>query len=182
MTKTQPLFGGALSVNLPNTIVDASDVRQIPDNQEVFMNNFDQTMIVEILEYVQEPDEQALKTHFYDITQTGDEGTGIEILNAEKVESYSMTQCSGVYYISGKSHVAKFKEDARNEVETHIAMFRLPQFTTDILINFTSSCLINPESSSYKQVDAAGMSQRWTIEDFTRAVSSLTLIDAGLFG
>ena len=43
-------------------ILCVSDVREIPDNQEVFAHSHtDQSIIIEILEYVQEPDEQALK-------------------------------------------------------------------------------------------------------------------------
>ena len=43
-------------------IVCVSDVREIPDNQEVFAHSHtDQSIIIEILEYVQEPDELAVK-------------------------------------------------------------------------------------------------------------------------
>ena len=51
-----------LLISLHIVIVCISDVREIPDNQEVFAHSHtDQSIIIEILEYVQEPDEQAVK-------------------------------------------------------------------------------------------------------------------------
>lgn len=45
------LFGGALTVSVPESYVDASNFRQIPDNQEVFVSeNSDNSFIIEILE------------------------------------------------------------------------------------------------------------------------------------
>ena len=32
------LFGGAITATLPNEIVDASELRQVPDTQEVFIS------------------------------------------------------------------------------------------------------------------------------------------------
>ena len=43
-----------------------SEVRQVPDNQEVFVHpGTDQSVIIEILEYVQEPDEQAIRWAYH---------------------------------------------------------------------------------------------------------------------
>ena len=36
----------------------------------------------------------------------------------------------------GQQRVSKFKEAARNEINIHMILYRLPQFTTDILITF----------------------------------------------
>ncbi|KAI8622709.1 hypothetical protein BC830DRAFT_1052748, partial [Chytriomyces sp. MP71] len=51
MTQSHPLFGGAISLLLPNGYVDASQLRQVPDNQEVFVSSTDNSsIIVELLE------------------------------------------------------------------------------------------------------------------------------------
>lgn len=45
------LFGGAITASLPENFEDASKFRQIPDNQEVFVDkDSDVSVIVEILE------------------------------------------------------------------------------------------------------------------------------------
>jgi hypothetical protein len=36
----------------------------------------------------------------------------------------------------GQQRVAKFKETARNDINIHMVLFRLPQFSTDILLTF----------------------------------------------
>ncbi|XP_073874631.1 ran guanine nucleotide release factor isoform X3 [Macaca fascicularis] len=46
-----PLFGGAFSAILPTGAIDVSDLRPVPDNQEVFCHPVtDQSLIVELLE------------------------------------------------------------------------------------------------------------------------------------
>jgi Ran-interacting Mog1 protein len=50
---TQALYGGAISANLPKGFVDASELRQIPDHQEVYLSPKTLTTIIfEINEYV----------------------------------------------------------------------------------------------------------------------------------
>ncbi|WVF67333.1 hypothetical protein IAT40_002084 [Kwoniella sp. CBS 6097] len=51
----RPLFGGAISLDLPTNYLDASDLRQIPDNQEVFLSSTSDTAVVlEILGMVED--------------------------------------------------------------------------------------------------------------------------------
>ncbi|KAJ9647044.1 hypothetical protein H2201_007212 [Coniosporium apollinis] len=76
--KSTPLFGGAITVDLPSTFSDVSNIRQVPDHQEVYLdsNGFTSVMF-DILERVDEAtapnDEEALKYHFNDIVSgTGD--------------------------------------------------------------------------------------------------------------
>ncbi|XP_031209892.1 ran guanine nucleotide release factor-like [Mastomys coucha] len=46
-----PLFGGAFSAILPSGAIDVSDLRPVPDNQEVFCHPVtDQSLIIELLE------------------------------------------------------------------------------------------------------------------------------------
>jgi hypothetical protein len=49
------LFGGAIRISVPPRFEDVSGVRQIPDNQEVFVcQESDQSIIIEILELAEE--------------------------------------------------------------------------------------------------------------------------------
>ena len=50
-----PLFGGAVSLWLPKQFMDASDFRQVPDNQEVLLaGDSDVSVIVEVLQQATE--------------------------------------------------------------------------------------------------------------------------------
>ncbi|WWC64831.1 uncharacterized protein I303_107445 [Kwoniella dejecticola CBS 10117] len=70
---TRPLFGGAIDLDLPREYLDASDLRQIPDNQEVFLSSTSDTAIVlEVLGMVEEGQAgvdlwEAAKFHFSSI-------------------------------------------------------------------------------------------------------------------
>ena len=62
------LFGGAISVDMPRGLVDASDVRPVPDNQEVWLDESGQSVIVEVLERVKGlQDDQAVSFFFNDL-------------------------------------------------------------------------------------------------------------------
>ncbi|KAK8222097.1 hypothetical protein M8818_000267 [Zalaria obscura] len=72
--KATPLYGGAMTVELPANFQDVSDIRQVPDNQEVFLDKSGFTSIVfDILERVevgaQKSDQDALKHHLSDILE-----------------------------------------------------------------------------------------------------------------
>ncbi|KAH8860622.1 Ran guanine nucleotide release factor [Schistosoma japonicum] len=47
------LFDGAFQCLLPTNVIDASDLRQIPDNQEIFVHpSTSQSITIDIMEYV----------------------------------------------------------------------------------------------------------------------------------
>jgi hypothetical protein len=101
--KSTPLYGGAITVNLPTGFGDArsgpslptpathrlttpSTIRQIPDHQEVYLDSDGYTSIVfEILEYVdKKTDDEALQYHFQDLVDgTGDSTNVLEQSSAE---------------------------------------------------------------------------------------------------
>ena len=58
------LFGGAISINLPYNLIDASEIRDVPDNQEVFIHGItDQSIMIDIMEMVTKPNLEAIRTH-----------------------------------------------------------------------------------------------------------------------
>ncbi|KAK8853445.1 hypothetical protein IAR55_004151 [Kwoniella newhampshirensis] len=71
--RARPLFGGAISLELPDSYLDASDLRQIPDNQEVFLSSTSDTAVVlEVLGMVEDGSAstdlwEAIKFHFSSI-------------------------------------------------------------------------------------------------------------------
>jgi hypothetical protein len=73
---SHPLFGGAIKASIPTHFLDArfspyiskltaSNFRDVPDNQEVFVSNLSETsLIFDILEHVNTPDPSAAEYHF----------------------------------------------------------------------------------------------------------------------
>ncbi|XP_077170148.1 ran guanine nucleotide release factor isoform X2 [Paroedura picta] len=139
------LFGGAFSAFLPPGSLDVSELRQVPDNQEVFVHpNTDQSVIIELLEYqAGVPDEAAVRYHFEDVV---DASGGPEVLTQESLSPHllALEGCSSAWNLTACQLVAKFDEDAKNEVRLHLALLRLPQYGTDVLLTFNDPTCIQP--------------------------------------
>uniref|UniRef100_A0A8D2LGI4 RAN guanine nucleotide release factor n=1 Tax=Varanus komodoensis TaxID=61221 RepID=A0A8D2LGI4_VARKO len=131
------LFGGAFSACLPPGSLDISEMRQVPDNQEVFVHpSTDQSIIIELLEFqANVPDEDAARYHLEDMA--GASAT-TEILSQEVLVPHllALEGCSSAWLLTARQLVAKFNEEAKNEVTLHLALLRLPQNGTDLLLTF----------------------------------------------
>ncbi|XP_078234407.1 ran guanine nucleotide release factor isoform X1 [Pogona vitticeps] len=180
------LFGGAFSAFLPPGSLDVSEMRQVPDNQEVFAHpSTDQSVIVELLEYqAGVPDENAAKYHFEDMA---DASATTEILSQEPLSVHLLVLegCSSAWHLTARQLVAKFNEEAKNEVTMYLALLRLPQYGTDVLLSFNDPTWINPLSSSAAQgaeIPLPSSQPPWTVEHFRTFVRSLRLLDPGIFG
>ena len=68
------LYGGAITVQLPKDYIDVSDLRQVPDHQEVFLSPKCLTSVTfEINQYVaQQNDTAAVHFHFEDVIADSD--------------------------------------------------------------------------------------------------------------
>ncbi|KAJ3599912.1 hypothetical protein NHX12_033866 [Muraenolepis orangiensis] len=189
----RPLFGGAMSARIPNGAKDVSDLREVPDNQEVFAHRHtDQSLVVELLEFQgQVEDRDAARYHFEDLAGSNGalrpaacEVAGVAVPLARS--DLALTQCRSAWLLTGAQRVAKFNEEALNAVTIHLGLFRLPQFSTDVLVTFNDPHGISPDSSSGNSgssgASAAQSAEPWTVQDFHRLLHSVTLHDPGLFG
>jgi hypothetical protein len=62
------LFGGAIYTELPAAFTDVSTLRQVPDHQEVFVQNQGLVSIMfDIMERVTGSDQDAMKIHLNDV-------------------------------------------------------------------------------------------------------------------
>ncbi|KAI9852538.1 MAG: hypothetical protein M1838_000406 [Thelocarpon superellum] len=89
---TARLFGGAITVSLPLAYADVSEIRQVPDNQEVYLDRDGFTSIIfDLTERVTDvsSDEAALLYHLSDVTDEDEDGGG-----AAKIWSSSAATCS----------------------------------------------------------------------------------------
>ncbi|KAL6464144.1 hypothetical protein MHYP_G00285350 [Metynnis hypsauchen] len=179
----RPLFGGALSAVVPPNATDISELREIPDNQEVFSHaHTDQSVIVELMEYqAHVEDSQAARYHFEDLAGSNKataeglwEVRGVEPIPSSQI---NLQQCSSAWLLSGAQLISKFNEEAKNTVNIHLCLFRLPQYTTDILITFNDPVNISPLSSSA----VVSAEESWTLQDFLTLLQSVRLLDPGVF-
>ncbi|XP_061104151.1 ran guanine nucleotide release factor [Conger conger] len=186
-TEVRPLFGGALSAVIPHSASDISELREIPDNQEVFVHKHtDQSLMVDLLEYqAQVQDIEAARYHFEDLAGSNEASSPgfSKVVHVEPLtkSQLSLQECSCAFLLTGTQRVSKFNEEAKNAVNVHLGLFRLPQFSTDILVTFNDPTSISPLSSSAAE-DGAVISAPWTVQDFLQLLQSLRLLDPGVFG
>ncbi|KAF1920365.1 hypothetical protein BDU57DRAFT_12326 [Ampelomyces quisqualis] len=130
-----PLFGGAITVDLPSNFADTSQIREIPDHQEVYLDtNGYSSIVVEILEYVQKPtDEEALQYHFADLVEgTGDSTT---ILTQEKV-TFNHLNTKPIHALTfiQTPNAPPPNRKTPEYVFVHLLLLRLTEQGTDIMV------------------------------------------------
>ncbi|KAI9906791.1 hypothetical protein PsorP6_004202 [Peronosclerospora sorghi] len=186
----RPLFGGALSCEIPECFTDVSSFRQVPDNQEVFANAVtDQCIIIELLQYVENV-EDAHSAHYFlnEIAWSNGCGTDEVMLIEEKevpdfVTSSAIDAPHATHIIVGDQRVAKkFKEgdDSKNAVRVYVGNIRLPCVTTDIVLSVSAPMHINPASSSCNAKTFENTSEM-AATIFNQALQSFTILDWSLF-
>jgi len=148
------LFGGAIVVELPEKFNDASMLRQIPDNQEVFVHkDSDISIIIELLEMVDVPANEMCKYHFNELNDCN-EGEG-DIVEANEVRNFTSTNMSSsqsplvfpriftqvpdcdIGILVGKQQVRKFRSPSAplDTVYIILIVVRLAGVETDCLIS-----------------------------------------------
>lgn len=160
MSKTQ-LYGGAITVDLPlEDLMDASQIRQIPDTQEVYVaKNGAVSIIFDLLESIAADDaSQRVLCHLQEINS---------INGVEQQTGVIPKLISGPYGDYGivhvKEKVLKFGKDL-HDINIYIGVIHLQQSKTDIVVT------LNVEDN---EAD---------ISEFEGMVQSLKVEDWGLFG
>ncbi|KGY15175.1 hypothetical protein PABG_11959 [Paracoccidioides brasiliensis Pb03] len=91
------LFGGAIAIDLPEDFLDVSDIRQVPDNQEVFMSQDTQTSI--IIEIVERLEPEKLQLQPNDNSKTNpDQEEVAQDMQAVKAHIHEICEVSGDSY------------------------------------------------------------------------------------
>lgn len=161
-----PLYGGAISCDVPSSFADVSQVREVPDHQEVFADgDSDRSLVVEILERRQElPDARDARLL-----------SSRPALMAEELPHLPAdVRC---FVGLGEQTASKFGEACANQVRIHACVIRLAEQTTDILLTLNDPVAIDPQSSS------GGLPVlRGSEELFARVLRSFRIVDWELFG
>ncbi|CAK3971077.1 ran-interacting mog1 [Lecanosticta acicola] len=138
--KPASLFGGAIVVDLPATFEDVSEIRQVPDNQEVYLDRAGfSSIVVDILERVTDKpnDIEALKFHLSDIV---DEDAGqTKIFNIEEeVTMRKMPPGTKVLTLIAISPPGEKMRGRANEpdfVGILLVLVRLVEKETDVVVS-----------------------------------------------
>ena len=185
-TSVRPLFGGAISCEIPSTWRDVSDIRQVPDHQECWQEVDDSgaLLVVEILERQNVSDANAAAYFFRDLAESNGStlqqwnNRPIQISNTAAWQSNNTTLCGGMGFqkvAMGRDYdlAGQRRQDQQVKViRVELCAFRLANKNTDLLVTI-SKPVANPNEPLEQQA--------WS-EAFQKAVSTLQVRDWGLFG
>lgn len=190
----RPLFGGRISSTFPNRFQDVSDIRQVPDHQEVFVDpSRDESLIVELLEFKPDiADNGSAAWFLQDLAREQDaEGTVV-------IEQSGVLEAPGLMYNNipavvttavGQMAISKGRQgrEAQNIVKVYLANLRVKGVDTDVLITAYEPIVINPFSESADTV-GAGLAVPASLagcismdEVFKLAATSFKVYDWSLF-
>lgn len=175
MSSTRELFGGAITVTLPSSLVDASDLRQIPDTQEVFLSpSSGVSIIFEVLERVAATDpEEAAKFHFEALAHDNSASNATVTDVAVTTKRNGNTPAPTV--LRGTQLVSKFNASELDEVHILLALFRVEAKNVDFVMTMN----VPTKTSDGGAVPADRLAE--AIQVFEAAVPSLKIVDFGLF-
>ncbi|KAL7619972.1 hypothetical protein AAE478_010520 [Parahypoxylon ruwenzoriense] len=141
--KSTPLFGGALICDLPANFADVSSLRQVPDNQEVYLDKDGFTSIIfDINERIGGPgsspeiDGRALTTHLEDIV--GDDLDRVKVWNTSPTLFSRLDEDIPAYTLIATTTPAPPAPGAAEQTNKFTAIIltlvRLEREKTDLLI------------------------------------------------
>ncbi|XP_021890626.1 probable ran guanine nucleotide release factor isoform X2 [Carica papaya] len=187
----RPLFGGAISSTFPLRFQDVSDIRQVPDHQEVFVDPArDESLIFELLDLKHDVGDNGSATWFLQDLATEQDAEGCTT-GVIEVPGLCYRDVPAVITTAvGQMAISKGRQgrEAQNLLTVYLANLRLKAVGTDVLIVAHEPILINPLSESATAVGAglavpAAQSGCMAMgEVFKLAVSSFKVNDWSLFG
>ncbi|CCH41013.1 Ran guanine nucleotide release factor [Wickerhamomyces ciferrii] len=201
--ETKELYGGAITTQIPKGLIDASDLRQIPDTQEVFLNpsentkdytilHKDDSIIVDLMERIEGEDLEAIKEHFSEIAALNDSSNSWKLFAVDQTSNKLNTKA---YIAIGLEPAMKWGRDESKGLDYKptlavvLGIIRLDKVETDVLI--TQNVLISDKEElqdlekltdlSDEQNKAA---KRISLADgiVKQAINTLEIKDWNLFG
>lgn len=163
-------------MTLPTDLIDASDLRQVPDTQEVFLYpDSEISIIFEVLERVdKEDDHDAVRFHFDSVAHDSD-ATSQTIHQISTVSIPREDDTPSPILLEGTQTVAKFNRSTPDEVLILLALYRVVSKKVDFVM--TMNIPIQTHDKNAMDND-----QRTTATNtFHVTARSLHIVDFGLF-
>jgi hypothetical protein len=157
---SRPWFGGAIRASLPASFLDASDVRPVPDHQEMWHDARDQgaAVLVEVVEHDSAVADAAAGAHFFAdaaegagslpflaamVVEEGEQGEagaayaggrggGSLLLSAPHMPGGRPTAAAGGAFVAGSARGGGGGQ--QQLVAAALAVFRLPHVQSDVVI------------------------------------------------
>lgn len=188
-----PLFGGAIVADLPSNFADVSKLRQVPDNQEVWIDQDGFTSIIfDITERVgssgtgPEIDGRAMTTHLEDMV--GSDIDTVKIWNTAETEFTRLEDGTPAYTListqTPKAQQARDPSHAPDFTAIIMTLLRLEKVKTDILITINVPHIKGEydEEDVDLELGRQGKLIGDAVEYSARVWSSFKIKDWGLFG
>lgn len=151
------LYGGSIECLVPEGWRDVSDVRQVPDNQECWQDDEGRLLVIEILEYQTDVNnDQAAEYFFADLAESNgvvnpqdasfSRGNQVPTIPSLPLTATLCTGSGSQRIIQGKERAAQPSEPIWINVE--LCAIRLPSVSTDILITLTTRTPTSPQDNA----------------------------------
>ncbi|KAK9814741.1 hypothetical protein WJX72_010720 [[Myrmecia] bisecta] len=182
------LFGGALKLSMPMRFVDVSDFRPVPDNQEVFADaNRDQSVVVEVLERADVPDDRCAVLFFEDLAEHNEAASSSldSVTTPGPTAVPHLPNDTFVSVARGAQAVSKGRQgqEALNQVQICQACIRLPSVDSDLLITLNTPMHISEHSAAAEHAGAGAKDAHVTAPQLLQdMLLTLEIKDWGLFG
>lgn len=170
------LFGGAIIAQTKPSLLDASDVRQVPDTQEVFLyTDCSVSVIIEVLQRVEPNDPaEAVKFHFDSLAHDNSAQTS-SVQSTSIIPNDRGDPTPSAVLLTGEQYVTKFNRTTLDKVQIYMALYRVEDKGTDVVVTF------NVPTQS-EDGGAVGADQLQGIQrDYETFVKSFKIKDFGLF-
>ena len=188
----QDLYGGAITMHMSD-YTDVSNVRVVPDHQEVWTDGDDNTIIIELLNLKEETTTDDAAAFFFNDLAEASEASSAELLHAGLLEHLICPEISSNVEICGavgRHIVSKFRDEdksgekARNHVMVYLINLRLREHGTDMLITMYRTVKVGEKSSTteLKEVDESDDQEFPGLRVFTSMLGTLKIVDKSLFG
>ncbi|KAH9483758.1 Ran guanine nucleotide release factor [Psilocybe cubensis] len=176
MSVDRELFGGAIIAKTALDLTDASDLRQVPDNQEVFMYpNFNISIVVEILQKVDHSHfNDAIRFHF-DSLAHDNSARSSEVQSVSVIPNDRGDETPSVAVLKGVQYIPKFNHTTPDKVEILMGLYRVESKGIDLVVTFN----VPLETVDGGAVDSGGLQKAEA--DFDTFVRSLRILDFDLF-
>ncbi|KAJ3883768.1 hypothetical protein F5051DRAFT_317077 [Lentinula edodes] len=167
------LFGGAITAIAPSNLLDASEIRQVPDTQEVLLfPDSSISIIVEILQRVEPNDNQdAIKFHFDSLAHDNDAVTSA-VVSVNVIPNDRGDATPSIITLSGVQRVPKFNKTNPDEVRILMALYRVVSNGIDLVVTFNIPVIsedggaVQGEKLNQAQAQFDLFSRSLRIEDF----------------
>ena len=205
---TTELYGGAITISkLPNSFIDISQIRQVPDTQEVFINqlsshndshdvsgSFDHSFIIDLLERVDPIDyQEAIHLHLQDIVPPHVHNQPIEQIKQQQEEEEDNEDDDNdddgiIRYFSFVQFKPQYKKSDPNEspkqIITLICLIRLEKVDTDVLLQYIIPLKSENENVNVNFEGSTKVDKivKESYDLFKKIALSFTVKDWNLFG